>query len=120
MKVKSESEVAQSCPTLCDPMGCSPPGSSAHGIFQARVLEWGATAFSQECLLGGILCRLNRKGVGSSYDTVPGVECVLSKQVLCLWPFLLTACHRPGTEAVPLEDHEDASLYPTGAEPRTG
>ena len=49
MKVKSESEVAQSCPTLSDPMDCSPPGSSVHGIFQARVLEWGATAFSPYC-----------------------------------------------------------------------
>ena len=48
MKVKSESDVAQSCPTLCDPMDCSPPGSSVHGIFQARVLEWGAIAFSEE------------------------------------------------------------------------
>ena len=46
MKVKSESEVAQSCPTLRDPMDCSLPGSSIHGIFQARVLEWGAIAFS--------------------------------------------------------------------------
>ena len=46
MKVKSESEVAQSCLTLCDPVDCSPPGSSVHGIFQARVLEWGAIAFS--------------------------------------------------------------------------
>ena len=46
MKVKSESEVAQSCPTLNDPMDCSLPGSSIHGIFQARVLEWGAIAFS--------------------------------------------------------------------------
>ena len=46
MKVKSESEVAQSCPTLIDPMDCSPPGSSVHGSFQARVLEWGAIAFS--------------------------------------------------------------------------
>ena len=46
MKVKSESEVAQLCPTLIDPMDCSPPGSSVHGIFQARVLEWGAIAFS--------------------------------------------------------------------------
>ena len=45
-KVKSESEVAQSCPTLSDPMDCSLPGSSVHGIFQARVLEWGAIAFS--------------------------------------------------------------------------
>ena len=46
MKVKSENEVAQSCPTLSDPMDCSLPGSSIHGIFQARVLEWGAIAFS--------------------------------------------------------------------------
>ena len=46
MKVKNENEVAQSCPTLSDPMDCSPPGSSIHGIFQARILEWGAIAFS--------------------------------------------------------------------------
>ena len=46
MKVKSESEVAQSCPTLSDPVDCSLPGSSVHGIFQARVLEWVAIAFS--------------------------------------------------------------------------
>ena len=46
MKVESESEVAQSCPTLSDPMDCSLPGSSVHRIFQARVLEWGAIAFS--------------------------------------------------------------------------
>ena len=46
MRVKSESEVAQSCPTLRDPMDCSLPGSSAHGILQARVLEWVAIAFS--------------------------------------------------------------------------
>ena len=45
-KVKSESEVAQSCRTLSDPMDCSLPGSSVHGSFQARVLEWGAIAFS--------------------------------------------------------------------------
>ena len=47
MFTKSESEVAQSCPTLCDPMDCSLVGSSIHGIFQARVLEWGAVAFSR-------------------------------------------------------------------------
>ena len=46
MKVKRESEIAQSCPTLIDPMDCSLPGASIHGIFQARVLEWGAIAFS--------------------------------------------------------------------------
>jgi len=53
MKVKSESEVAQSCPTLSDPVDCSLPGSSVHGIFQARVLEWGAIAFSGEIIYGG-------------------------------------------------------------------
>ena len=46
MKVKSESEVVQSCPTLSNPMDCSLPGSSVHGIFQARVLEWGAIALT--------------------------------------------------------------------------
>ena len=46
-EVKSESEVTQSCPTLCDPMDCSLPGSSVHGIFQAWVLEWGAITFSE-------------------------------------------------------------------------
>ena len=46
MKVKSESEIGQLCPTLSNLMDCSPPGSSVHGIFQARVLEWGAIAFS--------------------------------------------------------------------------
>ena len=46
MKVKSDSEVAQSCPTLSNPMDCSLPGSSVHGIFQARVLEWSTIAFS--------------------------------------------------------------------------
>ena len=56
MKVKSESEVTQSCPTVRDPMDCSLPGYSIHGIFQARVLEWGAIAFSDNTVLGvGIL-----------------------------------------------------------------
>ena len=48
IQVKSEREVAQSCPTLSDPMDCSLPGSSVHGIFQARVLEWGDIAFSTQ------------------------------------------------------------------------
>ena len=52
MKVKSESEVAQSFPTLSDLMDCSLPGSSVHGIFQAGVLEWGAIAFFREAELG--------------------------------------------------------------------
>ena len=63
-KVKSESEVPQSYPTLSDLMDCSPPGSSKHGIFQARVLEWGAIAFSVSLAQGTlrlIFCRLVTK-----------------------------------------------------------
>ena len=52
MKVKTESEVTESCPTLSDSMDCSPLGSTVHGIFQARVLEWVAIAFSVVCLKG--------------------------------------------------------------------
>ena len=55
MKVKSESEVAQLCPTLSDPMDCSLPGSSVHEIFQARVLEWGAIAFSAPSIYSAII-----------------------------------------------------------------
>ena len=58
VKVKSESEVAQSCPTLSDPMDCSLPGSSVHGIFQARVLEWGAIAFSNSAIKRMKSCHL--------------------------------------------------------------
>ena len=60
MKVKSESEAAQSSRTPSDPMDCSPPGSSIHGIFQARVLEWGAIAFSKMGLRGLLLQFPNR------------------------------------------------------------
>ena len=55
MRVKSGSEVAQSCPTLSDPTDCSPRGSSIHGIFQARVLEWGAIAFSEFTVLHDVI-----------------------------------------------------------------
>ena len=58
MKVKSESEVAQSCLTLSDPMDCSLPGSSIHGIFLARVLEWGAIAFSEQHIKRSFFLRL--------------------------------------------------------------
>ena len=57
-KVKSESEVAQSCPTLHDPMDCSLPGSSLHGIFQTRVLEWGVITRNQQCLCTQSLCHV--------------------------------------------------------------
>ena len=55
MKEKSESEVTQSCPTHSNPMDCGPPGSSVHGIFQARVLEWGAIAFSMILILSPLI-----------------------------------------------------------------
>ena len=58
MKVKSESEVAQLCPTLHDPMDCSPLGSSVHGIFQARVLEWVPIAFSRWTFVGKVMSLL--------------------------------------------------------------
>ena len=68
MKVKSESEVAQSCPTLGDPMDCSLPGSSVHGIFQARVLEWDATALSKNT---GVGCNSLIQGI---FPTDPGIK----------------------------------------------
>ena len=79
MKVKSESEVAQSCLTLSDPMDCSPPGSSVHGIFQARVLEWGAIAFSRTFPLALLL--LNPIGLG--------VLCFHFYSFLCIFQFFL-------------------------------
>ena len=96
MKVKSESEVAQSCPTLRDPMDCSPPGSSIHGVFQARVLKWGAIAFSfsacsvpQLRQLGSRPWRCCFRGSAAS----PGRLCFLkpSFAVVCGAPLLANA-----------------------------
>ena len=67
MKAKSESEVAQSCPTLRDSMDCGLPGSSVHGIFQARVLEWVAIAFSVEGVQGHL------SSVSASHDLMTSV-----------------------------------------------
>ena len=72
IKVKSESQVAQSCRTLSDPMDCRLPGSSIHGIFQARVLEWGAIAFSdtQQLIYGNnlkVYILINKEVIMSSY-----------------------------------------------------
>ena len=83
MKVKSESEVAQSCPTLSDPMDCSLPGSSIHGSFQARALEWGA--------IGTMNLKIYEKGRSHySYQSLkshiirPAVSANCSNQVLYL------------------------------------
>ena len=67
MEVRSENEVAQSCSTLHDPMDCSFPGSSIHGIFQARVLEWGAIAFSG---LSHLVAKKKKKPTGQKKGEV--------------------------------------------------
>ena len=95
-KVKSESEVAQSCPTLHNPMDCSLPGSSIYGIFQARVLEWGVTAFSLILFNSHLTCLLRNLYVGqeatirTGYGTTDGFQiekgvhqgCILSPAYL--------------------------------------
>ena len=68
MKVKSEREVAQSCLTLHDPMDCSLPGSSAFGIFQARVLEWVAIAFSVETTKVALFSVIEKFQLNSDYN----------------------------------------------------
>ena len=84
MKVKSESEVSQSCPTLSDPMDCSLWGSSVHGIFQARVLEWGAIAFSKGIYIAIWNISLNFS-VGTK-NPHPGGEWWLHLDPECLVP----------------------------------
>ena len=85
MKMKNESEVAQSCPTPSDPMGCSLPGSSVHGIFQARVLEWGAIAFSGKIVSGQQIL-----------ETLEGCRNG--------WEFLSSLCHRAENSAGSMTD----------------
>ena len=98
MKVKRESEVAQSCPTLSDPMDCSLPGSSVHGIFQARVLEWGAIAFSYYTTISlhVLISDLGRKRFDKSGDNLEA-ECLLEEagpMRVCLISIrFLSICH---------------------------
>ena len=90
MKVKSESEVAQSCLTLSDPMDCSLPGSSFHGIFQARVLEWGAIAFSDSS------CRVVQKYQSHAtnvHKTTPSHHRINSLATLSCLVFLHSIYH---------------------------
>ena len=77
MKVKSESEVAQSCPTLSDPTDCSLPGSSIHGILQARVMEWGAIAFSGATVHGITKSQIKLKATNTTTTENKGLNIFL-------------------------------------------
>ena len=92
MKVKSEREVAQSCPTPPGPMDCSPPGSSVHGIFRARVLEWGDIAFSKVGRKANLLrFRFNQKiGVATGLPT--GRESIDTKKHDSEWELEASGC----------------------------
>ena len=98
MKVKSESEVAQSCPTLSDLMDHSLPASSVHGIFQARVLEWGAIAFSSESLrkcyfcCGGGLLHLFLFLVISEVCTLSGAVTLVTPSSNVIYKIATTKC----------------------------
>ena len=102
IKVKRESEVAQSYPTLSDPMDCSLPGSSIHGIFQARVLEWGATAFSSI---------LDPKSLPLDPNFLPLDPNFLSKRLLSNSLFSLLHCQIFSLES-PLDCKEIHPVHP--------
>ena len=91
MKVKSESEVAQSCPTFRDPMDCSPPGSSTHGIFQARVLEWGAIPFSG--LFGSPMQIMGWRPIWQDFDNPDQIIQASSVQFSSVAQSCLTLCN---------------------------
>ena len=118
IKVKSEREVAQSCPALSNPMDCSPPGSSVHGIFQAGVLEWGAIAFSSRMALLYVYFKKDRTARGEigtwTYacgwcGKCPGQEWVSLEVV----PGLKTNCGRAlGPWPAHLCEDEEGSVVP--------
>ena len=91
MKVKSEREVAESSPTLSDPMDCGPPGSSTHGIFQARVLEWDAIAFSDRCIYVYVYINANIiilayiRGTWYAYNFKNNFKCQICRHYTSLW-----------------------------------
>ena len=87
MKVKSEREVAPSCPTLSDPMDCSLPGSSVHGIFQARVLEWGA--FSEEEGCSNLILNTWYLNSFRSIDGLQGIHkhLEITRKIVCAWVY---------------------------------
>ena len=102
MKVKSESEVAQLCPTLSDPLDCSPPGSSIHGIFQARVLEWGAIAFS--------VYRYTESQIGIHIESIGGTTLCSAKKPES-YLFLLLPCRYQHTKVWSKENRKRNAIW---------
>ena len=100
MKVISESEVTQSCPTLSDLMDCSLPGSSVHGIFQARVVEWGAIAFSLVLLSSSQTLSSRRTALQRGFSS-SGLLAFWARSLLCCLVFSLSCdpmdCSPPGS-----------------------
>ena len=86
MKVKSEREVAQSCPTLSDPMDCNLPGSSIHGIFQARVLEWGAIAVQLQLL------QCTGWGIGFDYCDIEWFALEMNRNLSVIFEIVFKYC----------------------------
>ena len=103
MKVKSESEVAQSCPTLSDPMDCSSPGSSAHGIFQARVLELGDLISS----ISQVVARINNPHFSLCQDVV-SFNC---PECGCVFSFPLVPGTSPAALALGLRKQTSSGLH---------
>ena len=92
MKVKSESEVAQLCPTLRNPMDCSLPGSSIHGILQARALEWGAIAFSCDYPYHSLIPKMVSKGSRDCIVSPQRQKIIIESicpQILRQWEFMM-------------------------------
>ena len=112
MKVKSESEVAQSCLTLSDPMDYSLPGSSVHGIFQARVLEWGATAFSGAKSLQSINSNTWESHILYIYMLLLLLLSRFSRVRLCVTPY--TAAHQaPLSMGFSRQEHWSGLPFPS-------
>ena len=96
MKVKSESEVAQSWPTLSDPMDCSLPGFFIHGIFQARVLEWVAIAFSNKAEIDVFLELFCFFHDPTDIGNLISGSSAFSKTSLNIWQFMAQVLLKPG------------------------
>ena len=122
MEVKSESEVSQSCPTLCDPMDCSLPGSSVHGIFQARVLEWGAIAFSavnhREWLF--LFSHFHNNFFNLSINMKEKKESKTKQNPHTVLAANLPRAQRSPNQFPPSPKHRSLGAPPTGSPPRPG